>query len=280
MENMDLLIETLYKHNSHEMDKNIEFEEESHKYTIKIDPDTKYTSVTTWVHSHFEKFDSDKIIKKMMEGKNWKEGHKYWGMTPEEIKNSWSSNGNSVASLGTNLHYNIECFMNNPNLEKGYKHSDILNYYIENAVKEDEKRSKEWQYFINYIVDHPHLKPYRTEWTVYNIDNKIAGSIDMVYENDDGSLSIYDWKRCQNISPINNFNKYSINPVISEMPDSNFWHYALQLNMYKNILETKYGKKVKELKLVRLHPTSDNYELIDLPDLSEEINKLLGLGVK
>ena len=60
------------------------------------------------------------------------------------------------------------------------------------------------------------------------------------------------------------------------MPDSNFWHYALQLNTYKAIIEQKYGKKVTDLYLVRLHPDAEenNYELIKLPDLSVEIKDL------
>ena len=60
------------------------------------------------------------------------------------------------------------------------------------------------------------------------------------------------------------------------MPDSNFWHYALQLNTYKAILERKYDKKVTDLFLVRLHPDTEEktYELIKLPDLSKEINEL------
>ena len=60
------------------------------------------------------------------------------------------------------------------------------------------------------------------------------------------------------------------------MPDSNFWHYALQLNTYKKIIEDKYGKIVTDLYLVRLHPDceDDTYELIKLPDLSKELNEL------
>jgi ATP-dependent exoDNAse (exonuclease V) beta subunit len=140
----------------------------------------------------------------------------------------------------------------------------------------------EWQYFINFIKDHQHLKPYRTEWTIYDEDNKIAGSIDMVYENPDGTLSIYDWKRAKLITRINNFNKFAIPPVICHLPDSNFWHYALQLNTYKYILESKYEKKIKDLFLVRLHPDAEekNYELIQLPDLSVEVNDLFQERIK
>jgi ATP-dependent exoDNAse (exonuclease V) beta subunit len=139
-----------------------------------------------------------------------------------------------------------------------------------------ESTAIEWRYFINFVRDFPDLKPYRTEWTVYHDDVKISGSIDMIYENPDGTLSIYDWKRAKLITRINNFNKFALPPQICHLPDSNFWHYALQLNTYKAIIEQKYGKIVKNLFLVRLHPDAEekNYELIELPDLSTEIKDL------
>ena len=111
---------------------------------------------------------------------------------------------------------------------------------------------------------------------------KLSGSIDMVYENPDGTLMIYDWKRSKEISRINKFDKYAEIYSISHLPDSNFWHYSLQLNTYKVILEKKYGKKVTNLRLVRLHPNcletnEDTYELIDVPILKKEMIDLFSL---
>jgi ATP-dependent exoDNAse (exonuclease V) beta subunit len=145
----------------------------------------------------------------------------------------------------------------------------------DNSLTHDSK-AIEWRYFINFVRDFPDLKPFRTEWTVFHDDVKISGSIDMIYENPDGTLSIYDWKRAKLITRINNFNKFALPPQICHLPDSNFWHYALQLNTYKAIIEQKYGKVVKKLFLVRLHPDAEekNYELIELPDLSTEIKDL------
>jgi hypothetical protein len=40
------------------------------------------------------------------------------------------------------------------------------------------------------VKDTSHLKPYRTEWTIYDEELKIAGSIDMVYEKPNGTLAI------------------------------------------------------------------------------------------
>ena len=262
--------------NCHSRDENIQFFEEDHKYIILTEPEVKYTSVTTWNHTHFPKFEADSIICNMMKGKGWKEGHKYWGLTPEQIKAQWNSNRDSVAGAGTDLHFEIECFNNDRRLSVGYTNKELYEIYMSDKGKNLQSTPLEWQYFINFVRDTPHLKPYRTEWTVYHEDVKISGSIDMIYENPDGTLSIYDWKRSKNITRINNFNKFALPLQICHIPDSNFWHYALQLNTYKAILEQKYDKIVKDLFLVRLHPDAEekNYELIKLPDLSMEIYEL------
>ena len=166
----------------------------------------------------------------------------------------WAKNGELASGSGTNMH------------------NDIERYYNDIPVEND---SIEFGYFKQFVADYPDLKPYRTEWMVYYEELKLSGSIDMVFENPDGTLSIYDWKRCKKITRINTFNKFSITPFISHLPDSNFWHYSLQLNAYKMILETKYDKVVKDLYLVRLHPDSTNYELIQVPDLKNDIYTLL-----
>jgi ATP-dependent exoDNAse (exonuclease V) beta subunit len=264
--------------NPHPRDAQIQFFEADHKYSILCDPDSKYTSVTTWNHTHFEKFDADKIIKNMMKGRNWNPTNKYWGLSAEQIKTLWSSNVEAAA--GTALHYQIECFMNNPKFTTSdYTHQDLYANYIITNPDYKTTTPLEWQYFIQFIQETPHLKPYRTEWTVYNEDIKIAGSIDMIYENPDGTLSIYDWKRSKNITRINNFNKFALTSCICHLPDSNFWHYSLQLNTYKSILEKKYEKTITELVLVRLHPDAEEqtYELISLPILNREIDDLYSL---
>lgn len=264
------LEEVLSKTNKHSRDDDIQFFEEGHKYIIYNNENVKYTSVTTWVHSHFEKFDADAIISKMMKGKSWKEGHKYWNMTAQQIKDSWNQNGASVSSLGTLLHFQIECFMNNSSLKSGYSQLELYENYT------DRQNTIEWNYFIHFLKDFPLLKPYRTEWTIFHENLKIAGSIDMVYMKPDGTLAIYDWKRSKDITKINNFNKFAIEPCICHLPDSNFWHYALQLNIYRRILQDKYDKIVSELCLVRLHPDAKekNYELIPVPIMDQEVDDL------
>jgi hypothetical protein len=260
---------------AHSRDRFIRFYNRGHKYEISCDPNSKYTSVTTWNHKHFPKFDPDAVIQNIFKSKAWGPDHKYWGMSAYEIKNSWKSNGDAVSGAGTNLHERIENFMNDKRFTFDYTQKELYqNYVSDNKGKVDEQ--PEWEYFLQFVKDHPELKPYRTEWMIFDEDLKLAGSIDMVYENPDGTLSIYDWKRSKDILKINTWNKFACNPLICHMPDSNFWHYALQLNTYKAILERKYGKTVTKLCLVRLHPDNQEqtYELLDVPILTKEIIEL------
>lgn len=261
----------LSSRNRHPRDDNIEFFDVGHRYEIKTDPNSKFTSVTTWNSSHFDHFDSDAIITKMMSGCKWNPQNKYWGKTAEQIKQQWTDNGALMSGLGTQMHFEIECFMNQdiePNT-----HADLAaNHRISNPTHS----TPEWSYFLEYLRDYPTKQPYRTEWLIYHEELKLAGAIDMVYQNADGTLDIYDWKRAKSIEmePNPQWPKFSANPRIAHVPDSKGGHYSLQLNTYKAILEQKYGVKVRNLVLVRLHPDADTYELIPCPDLQKEVADL------
>jgi hypothetical protein len=234
----------LAKLNFHERDPFIVFDPVPHVYTVR--GEGGYTSVTTFVHSHFEHFNAEEQAAKIVKGRNMSNpSYKYYGMTAEQIKEMWDKNGKDASEAGTKLHYNIECFWND--------------WKVENA-------STEYTYFLKFVDDfrsnNPGVKPYRT---------------DMVFENPDGTLRIYDWKRCGEI-PVEGFGgKCAKTECIKHLPDSKFWQYSLQLNTYKTILEHKYGKKITELCLVCLHPDNayKSYDLIPVPFLDKEMRDLL-----
>ena len=237
--------------NTHTRDSSINLDESTHTYTI--DGETDYISVTSWNHSHFEAFDSDRIIKRMMSGKNWKES-KYYGMDAEQIKNLWNKNRDEASTAGTKMHFDIECF---------YNKIPVNNTSIE------------FLYFKNFEKDHPNLKPYRTEWMIYDKDIRMAGSIDIIWKNEDGTYTLGDWKRCSKILKTNNW-AHAKTMCIQHIEDCNFWHYSLQLWAYKTILEKNYQIEIKNMFLICLHPNNENNSYIkyEIPDLSKEIKNL------
>ena len=244
----------LAKKNKHENDNHIKFYERGHKY--EIDGEGGYKSVTTFNHEHFEKFNPDKVIANMMKSKKWPKSE-YFGKTPQEIKKIWNDRGNEASSAGTNLHNDIELFYN----DEPYSNDSI-----------------EFGYFLNFVKKFPHLKAYRTEWMVYDKEHKLAGSIDMCFQDENtGDLHIYDWKRSKEIKKNGSFLKFSKTDCISHIPDLNFWHYSLQLNTYKWILEKNYGKKIKDLYLVCLHPNHEDFMLFKAPNLQNEVSELMKL---
>lgn len=279
---MNLSIDHLKGTNADERDKFILFDEPTHVYTILSDPGQKYTSVTTWNHGHFEEFNAPKIIDNMMKSSRWPQ-NKYFGKTPKEIMGMWDANRDSAAKAGTLMHFQIECFMN---LGQFIPHiidptlGQLMEYYSSNPSCLNITPCIEWEYFEMFVHDHSHFVPYRTEWTIFHEDVKLSGSIDMVFydpdDKDKNKLLIYDWKRSREIVKVNNWNKCSHKSELSHLPDTNYWHYCLQLNTYKKILEEKYNKTITNMYLICIHPenTKKTYDKIKVVELTDELEEM------
>jgi ATP-dependent exoDNAse (exonuclease V) beta subunit len=216
----------------------ISFQPSTHTYTVNGRP---FISVTTLLSTWFPKFDADKTIARMNTDR-----------PANEIKAEWEEKGRIAAELGTQLHQSIE------------------SYFKGTPAPLD---TVEYGYFQDF-VSKTNPTTFQVEWQVFHEPTSLIGTIDYVGKLEDGSLDLYDWKRSKGITKTNGFDKYALTECISHLPDANFWHYSLQLNTYKAILEEKYGKKVTELYLVVLHPNNTTYNLIPCADLSTEVSEL------
>ena len=142
---------TLALKHPHERDARISFEEGPHIYTI--DGDSNYMSVTTWNHKHFEQFDADAIITKMMSGANWTRS-KYHGMTREEIKAQWEAK---------------------PRRGRDGGHGVALRHRVLLQWDGREQRFHGIRLFPEFVADNRGLVPYRTEWMVWDAELRFAG---------------------------------------------------------------------------------------------------------
>ena len=237
--------------NPYPLDARIEFDEKEHVYYIDNIPYD--TSVTGFIKSFFEEFDTDSVIKKNYNKWQTNKYSKYYGLSVEEIKDMWKKNAEDASKKGSILHEDIEAFYN-----------DIK--FFNDTI--------EFSYFLNL---HERLKdrliPYRTEWTIFDEETQLAGSIDMCYTDKNGDFFIFDWKRSKEIKEDNTFRKGRF--PLNHLDDANFWHYALQLNTYKYILEKNYSKIISAMRIVRLHPNQEDYQIIKIPDLKNEVILML-----
>lgn len=233
--------------NRHWRDRNVSFREADHVYIVDGTP---LDSVTTFVKNCFPEFDSELHAKRKAEA---------LGITKEAVLEMWDKKGRESREQGTLMHKKIESF------------------YLGKEPSTDETFEL-FKIFANKIT----LKPYRTEWAVYDWEQKIAGTIDFVdYQN--GEYIIYDWKRSDKLIAKNGLpikdSQYGEKalPPIENLDDSPYYHYALQLSLYKYILEKNYGITVSKLRLGIFHPSYNKPYVLEMPYLQNEIDTLFGL---
>ena len=195
----------------------------------------------------------------MMASPNWSKS-KYFGKTAEEISTEWSTSGAESSGKGTNMHLAIEQWLNGAT----------------NLIDTDILKTSEWQYFQNFWRDYyEKLEPYRMEWEVFDEEHKLSGSIDAVFKNkEDGTYVIYDWKRSKEIKMKAYKGEAGYAPL-DHLENVNYWHYTMQLNVYKWFLETHYGLKISGLYLIILHPNNKNYVRYELNILEDEVQAML-----
>ncbi|WP_304237297.1 hypothetical protein [Jiulongibacter sediminis] len=234
------------RENSHSRDSRVKFYPEPHIYTID---NTPAPSASTIVAKFFPEFDS-----------------KYWanrkapdlGMTPDEVELMWRTKGETAAKDGIFLHEQIE------------------NFYL----KETYERTEEFHLFESFVSDHNHIKPYRTEWRIFDEQHHIAGTIDLISKNGDG-YEIYDWKRSKKVvrsfngEPIKNNQWQQGVGLLSDIDDTSYNRYCLQQSLYKYILEKNYGMFVSKMFLIVLYPDYDKYYKVEVPYLKNKAEYIL-----
>lgn len=254
---MPLDWQVLWVRNEHPRDKRLVFHEPSHTYYIDGDS-TGVISVTGFLHAFFGHFDADATIDKMMKSPKWPDS-KYFGMTKEQIKATWNENGRVASEAGTKMHLAIEMFMNEAT----------------HLIPDDVLASVEWKYFLKFWKDHGEdLEPFKMEYEVFIEEIKLAGSIDAIFRRkSDGKFLIYDWKRSKEIKTENNFQS-GLAPL-NHLPDCNYWHYSLQLNVYRYILEKHYNMEVADMYLVIMHPDNKSYKRMRLNRMDDEVELMI-----
>jgi hypothetical protein len=243
--------------NAHPRDKEVRFVEKTHTYYVK-GSSKGIVSTTGFVHSFFPHFDPLATISTMKASPKWADS-KYFGQSDKEIADGWTVSGKEASGAGTNMHLAIEQHLNG----------------AITRIDESVKATKEWEYYMNFWRDvKEDLEPYRTEWEVWDEEYKLTGSIDMVFKRkSDGAYVIYDWKRSKEIKMDNKWDT-GLGPM-EHLPNSNYWHYTLQLNVYRWFLQKHYGLKIVELCIIILHPNNQNYQKFKLNILDDEIESML-----
>ena len=238
--------------NGHTRDNHIYMDEPTHTYYLDGKPIS--ISGTGFLHLYFEPFDGPNMAEKT--ARSAKPGTKYFGKTSQEILNMWENNTNQ----GTVMHKNIE---------------DFWNGLIPISEIGDRNRFGLFQMCYGWLKQIG-LEPYRTEWIIYDKDYDLAGSIDFVARNKKtGNFWIIDWKRSTALRRDSFRGKCGMGPC-ADIPDCNGFHYQIQVNLYRHILEKHYGIQVEQCCVINLNPELKTYDLLMADDLQDKVVEMIG----
>jgi hypothetical protein len=241
--------------NRHARDERCEFYGSDHIY--KIDG-TIFSSVTTIISKFFPVFDAEDAIRKMKNGRNWNPSHRYWGLQDYIIKQMWEEKGIEASEKGTFLHDQIEKFY------LGYPYQEPI----------------EFGSFRKFNNEHDSLQPYRTEWRIFDEEFQVSGTVDFIAKNGT-EFEMYDWKRSLKV-----VDPSTGNPIVenrwqqgflglNDLGDTSFNHYAIQLSMYRYMLEKRYDIHLSRMFLVVLHPDYKQYFKVDVPYFKDRVEYIL-----
>lgn len=231
----------------------IYFEEESHSYTDSLG--TAYTSATGWIKQFEADSDWDMILERSAKKQK---------VPKDELKAKWDYNGEYARTLGTEIH----SVMENLWIKKDYRAKPIVYNY--DGMKEDFDFRKERCKGIFKKMKQIYI-PIASELIVYDQPNGICGTIDFLCINKKTKkFEIIDWKTSKKFTTFNDYQK--MKAPFNHLDDCNTNHYALQLSLYKYILEKYTDIKISKMSIYQI-PGKENAcpQIIDVFDLSSQI---------
>ena len=231
----------------------VKFDEDTHAYTVdKI----RLNSVTRIVGTT-EFFDELTIATKKAES---------MGVPVQVILDKWHRTSEYARLKGTEMHSHIE----NLWLNKKYKFRTFDEYpeiIIELGVLTE-------QYETFYLAARKIMDLIIAEFRVYDIEYRVAGTFDgLFYNKVNNCYDIWDWKTSAEIKKTG----FKGEKLISfpHLEACNFNTYALQLSIYKFIIERNTNIKIRNLHICQISTLNKSFNAFRVPYLKTEAIQLL-----
>lgn len=209
-------------------------------------------SVTALVKSYASDFDAQRAAESMLASPAWPDRQHLYGpdATADSIVALWTRNGDVQRARGQLLHFQADQLCQDRDIELPW--------------------SPELRQAAGILATMASigLRAYRSEVSIYHPGLRVAGQPDLLLTNDAGALSVFDWKRIRALNYDCRFR--SLRAPLDHLPDSNYWRYALQVNVYKYVLSC-YGFAVGPSYLGVVHPELPSGRCIEVPDLDDEV---------
>lgn len=186
------------------------------------------------------------------------------GLDVDFVLDLWEKEKNRACEYGTNIHKVMEDYLTEGVEDK--KHETLYNSY------------NKWKHIFKNF---PKLM---CEEKLHDLDNFIAGTADLIYENDNYFM-VGDFKTNKAFNFFSAYNEFMLKPV-DHLSVCEFNTYGLQLSLYAYMYEKNTGKKCTGCVIFykdkedRFYPIRVNYMKKEIIALIEDYNNPNSLSSK
>lgn len=244
-----------------ELDKafsDFKFFESDHHYEYK--GERVGVSVTRLIEEYAQEFKQQEIAERVATRD---------GKSVQEVLDEWKYKNQFACEKGSTCHEFAQSRWSGEVWQE--KHFDGSEEY-ERAVEIIQWQANEFR--TNYKDRLEHLAD---EYIVGSSEYDIASAIDHLFINKlTGELVLVDYKTNSYLSGYNK-KTYSkrMKVPLQHLNDDAIHHYYIQLSIYKYLIEKYTGLKVSEMFIVYFSENIENYEIIDIPYLKNEVEMIL-----
>lgn len=235
---------------------NFKFFSEDHHYEYK--GEKIGISVTSLISQYENEFDAEIMADRVATRD---------GKTIQEVLDEWKYKNDFSKAKGSVCHEFAQ------SLWKNNKFVSIGGNFNE---QEFEIVSKVGRQAVNFRNDYKDkLEHLADEFIIGSEEYDIASAIDHLFINKlTGELVLVDYKTNSNLYKGDKYAK-SMKIPLSHLKDTTLNHYNLQLSIYKYLLEKYTNLKVSEMFIVWFSEENENYQIVDVDYLQEEVIKIL-----
>ena len=238
------------------------FFEDGHYYEYK--GQRVGVSVTRLIEEYANEFDRDGIAEKVAIRDN---------KSVSEVLEEWDYKNKFACEKGSTCHEYAQ------GLWSGEEYNELLfDGSIEylKAINIIQKQARDFKEDYKDIYEH-----IKDEQVVGSPEYDIASAVDHLFYNKlTGEVDLIDYKTNSILKGYNDEIKNrrytkKMKIPLSHLNDDSITHYYIQLSIYKYLIEKYTNIKIANLVIVYMSENIENYEIIEVPYLKDEVEKIL-----
>ena len=234
------------------------FYENGHYYTYKDKPIS--IGATGLIEQYTQDFDAQAVAERVAEKQ---------GVSVKDVLDEWKLKNVQACLKGSASHNFVQ------NLWSGISHIEDTKNFTTATLDALKLIQGQAQNFYNDYKDR--LEHLYDEYVIGSEEYDVASAIDHLFINKlTGGLVLVDYKTNTDIHKNERYAK-NMKVPLNHLKDDTLTHYAIQLSIYKYLVEKYTTLEFEEMFIVWFSELNENYEIIEVPYLFKEVKNILEL---